>query len=457
MSALEECEKDRVNRLARVALPLLGLFVSNHCLAHGGVQPQPAAARVIEFPDTVEYQTLVLDLHTHSVFSDGHVWPTVRIGEAQRDGLDGIAITEHLEYQPHISDIPHPDRNRAFQEAQRAAKGLDLTVIPGVEITRLGDPGHINAVFVKDANPLVKQSRELGVLEEHMFETRVEAEDFAGSNSEQFRGAHQVEHNGRMVWMPYSDKETYLALANFGYAASRKARDVVEAANDQGAFLFWNHPSFDSVSAKLNKFHTETVKDGLLHGIEIANGKRYYKNAHRLALKHNLALIGVSDVHELIAWDYRPDAANNPGHRPVTLVLAEEDSLAAMRDALFARRTVVWWQDTLIGRPAHLLPLLAAIVEVADVHVESWGIRMTLQNKSDAPLVLQPVLQRAKRKGGGAQLSQHAQLIELAPHNKTEVLFSMDKPSKDVTFKFHVLNALVAPDEPATLELQGSD
>jgi hypothetical protein len=457
MSALEEYEEDRVNRLARVAVPLLGLFASSHGLAHGGVQPQPAAARVIEFPDTAEYKTLVLDLHTHSVFSDGHVWPTVRIGEAQRDGLDGVAITEHLEYQPHISDIPHPDRNRAFQEAQRAAKGLDLTVIPGVEITRLGDPGHINAVFVKDANPLVKQSRELGVLEEHMFETRVEAEDFAGSNSEQFRGAHQVEHNGRMVWMPYSDKETYLTLANFGYAASRKARAVVEAANDQGAFLFWNHPSFDTVNAKLNKFHTRTVKDGLLQGIEIANGKRYYKNAHRLALKHNLALIGVSDVHELIAWDYRPDAATNPGHRPVTLVLAEEDSLAGMRDALFARRTVVWWQDTLIGRPAHLLPLLSAIVEVADIRVESWGIRMTLRNKSDAPLLLQPMLQPTKRKGGGAQLSQHAQLIELAPHSKTEVPFRMDKPSKEVTFKFSVLNALVAPDKPATLELGGSE
>lgn len=457
MSALEEYEEDHVNRLARVVVPLLALFTSNHALAHGGVKSQPAAARVIEFPDTAEYKTLVLDLHTHSVFSDGHVWPTVRIGEAQRDGLDGIAITEHLEYQPHISDIPHPDRNRAFQEAQRAAEGLDLTVIPGVEITRLGDPGHINAVFVKDANPLVKQSSELGVSEEHMFETQLEAEDFAGSNSEQFRGAHQAEHNGRMVWMPYSDKETYLVLANYAHATSRKARDVVEAANDQGAFLFWNHPSFDSVNAKLNKFHAGTVKDGLLHGIEIANGKRYYKNAHRLALKHNLALIGVSDVHELIAWDYRPDAANNPGHRPVTLVLAEEDSLAAMRDALFARRTVVWWQDTLIGRPAHLQPLLSAMVEVADVRVESWGIRMTLQNNSDAPLLLQPLLPSGKRKKVEAQLSQHAQLIELEPHSKTEVPFRMDKPSKDASFKFHVLNALVAPDEPATLELQGSE
>ena len=30
-------------------------------------------------------------LHTHSVFSDGHVWPRIRVAEAIRDGLDAMA------------------------------------------------------------------------------------------------------------------------------------------------------------------------------------------------------------------------------------------------------------------------------------------------------------------------------------------------------------------------------
>jgi hypothetical protein len=63
--------------------------------------------RRIVFPDTAEGMTLVVDLHTHSVFSDGHVWPSVRVGEAIADGLDAVAITEHLEWQPHLDDIPH--------------------------------------------------------------------------------------------------------------------------------------------------------------------------------------------------------------------------------------------------------------------------------------------------------------------------------------------------------------
>ena len=39
------------------------------------------------------------DLHIHTVFSDGSVWPTIRVEEALRDSIDLISLTEHLEYQ----------------------------------------------------------------------------------------------------------------------------------------------------------------------------------------------------------------------------------------------------------------------------------------------------------------------------------------------------------------------
>ena len=75
------------------------------------------ANREISFPDIKGYLTLVCDFHTHSVFSDGSVWPSIRVAEAQKDGLDAIAVTEHIEYQSHIDDIPHPDRNRSYELA----------------------------------------------------------------------------------------------------------------------------------------------------------------------------------------------------------------------------------------------------------------------------------------------------------------------------------------------------
>lgn len=56
------------------------------------------------------------NLHTHTVFSDGLVRPTVRIDEAYREGLDVIAITEHIEYRPHEEDVK-ANHNRSYEVA----------------------------------------------------------------------------------------------------------------------------------------------------------------------------------------------------------------------------------------------------------------------------------------------------------------------------------------------------
>ena len=98
-------------------LNLNALFSQNH--SHLGAQP-------FVFPNIEGYVTLKTDLHMHSVFSDGEVWPTIRVSEALRENLDAISLTEHLEYQPHKEDIPHPDRNRAYHLALEEAKDHDL-------------------------------------------------------------------------------------------------------------------------------------------------------------------------------------------------------------------------------------------------------------------------------------------------------------------------------------------
>ena len=72
------------------------------------------------FPDVVGYQTLICDLHTHTVFSDGSVWPTVRVNEAEREGLDVLVISDHIEYQPHKEDLP-TNHNRPHAIAKHSA------------------------------------------------------------------------------------------------------------------------------------------------------------------------------------------------------------------------------------------------------------------------------------------------------------------------------------------------
>lgn len=123
-------------------------------LLAGQSDDEPVDHRSIIFPDIPGYHTLCCDFHMHTVFSDGNVWPSLRVQEAIRNGLDAISITDHLEYQPHQTDILNPDRNRPYQLALELARGTDLMIIPGVEITRSMPTGHFNAIFIEDANEL---------------------------------------------------------------------------------------------------------------------------------------------------------------------------------------------------------------------------------------------------------------------------------------------------------------
>ncbi len=388
----------------QLLIGIIFLTLSTAVYSHGGADAGPTDKdRHIQFPDTEQYKTLVVDLHTHSTFSDGHVWPTIRISEALRDGLDAIAITEHLEWQPHLADIPHPDRNRSFEIAKQAAEGLDLMVITGTEITREAPAGHMNAIFIKDANELFK-------------------ENSPPSDPADTRGY-------------YIDTGQW------------PAQEAVEAANEQGAFVFWNHPYWTRQSpdgiARMPAFHADNAENGLLHGIEVANGGTYSEEAFAIALEHNLALIGVSDVHNLIDWDYEP---HNGGHRPVTLVLAESDSIDGIREALFARRTIVWFKNLLLGREPSLSSLIDASIQVvaANYLPATNVLRVEIQNSSDAAFILQ-------NRTDMTFMGSH-DTIELSANDRTILQVKPGADRSEVTLKFAVLNALTAPRAPLEIE-----
>ncbi|MEQ8483131.1 MAG: Sb-PDE family phosphodiesterase [Pseudomonadales bacterium] len=389
------------------AAALLILITPTPSWPHGQaeVDPGPYPDRPIRFPDAAGLHTLVVDLHSHSVFSDGHVWPKIRVEEALRDGLDALAITDHLEYQPHLADIPHPDRNRAFQEAAAAAEGSDLIVIAGSEITRELPAGHINAVFIDDANALFKVD---------------EPPADPAATIDYYRAAQ--------AWPPEA---------------------AVSAANDQGAFVFINHPDWTrqrpSGIAELTPLHRSLIDQGLLHGIEVANGQTFSAEALALGLAHGLTLLGVSDVHDLIDWDYPPAAGE---HRPVTLVLAMERTAAGIRSALFSGRTVVWFRNRLIGRPAELQPLLAASLQATDVHwvPDTETLSVTLVNHSDARFELRNVSELG--------LAEHDARFDVPPHGRRTLTLRPGARGDVVEWTVEVQNAITAPDTHPTLTLR---
>jgi hypothetical protein len=304
---------------------LLYISVLLLCISINGQQHSHKSSRALSFPDIPGYKTLKTDLHIHSVFSDGSVWPDIRVQEALRDNLDVISLTEHLEYQPHIKDIPHPDRNRAYDLALEEAKNHDLLIINGSEITRSAPTGHNNAVFISDANKLMQKD---------------------------------------------SVKQ---------FAAAKK----------QGAFVFWNHPNWAWQSPTGNPiwtdFQKERVKKHELHGIEVINEGLYDKESFGIALKHDLTIMGTSDVHGLIDWDYI-----EKGHtRPVTLVFAEENTKESIKEALFEGRTVAVFNELFVGKSEYLKPLLKAClsVEKASYMGETQILEVTVKNISSNKLL----------------------------------------------------------------------
>ena len=370
--------------------------------------------RIINFPNTEKYKVIVADLHTHSVFSDGAVWPNVRVEEAVRDGIDLLAITEHLEYQPHIDDIPHPDRNRSFDIAEDIAKNKDLTVINGAEITRMFPPGHINAIFIEDANKLIyldeaKINRAKEILKEVPEESLTNYEDLS--------------------WLEDA------ALASLWPVKSA----LIEARN-QNAFTFWNHPAWSSEEfigqPMLREIHKEFFRDNLLHGIEVANGDGFSEEAFRIALEYGLTVLGTSDVHGLIDWDY-PSSIG--AHRPVTLILSESNSSDAIKSSLFSGKTVVWFKNNLIGLEDNILELTNSYLEAKKVEIlENSDIaRVEIENVSDVRFIIQ-VLDKSS-------VVNESNLIEIAPNEKTvlQIDNGIEKGSLDVK----ILNAFIAPNK----------
>jgi hypothetical protein len=362
-------------------LPFLLLLMPGSAPAH----PTLAESRVISFPDIEGALTLVCDLHTHTAFSDGWVWPPIRVEEAKKDGLDCLALTEHLEYQPHAADIPHKDRDRAYALALEAAEGSDLIVVQGSEITREMPPGHANAVFITDSNKLLKK---------------------------------------------------------------KKDRAVFQEANDQGGFVFWNHPHWSAQRpdgvAKLDPIHEELIRDGLIHGIEVVNDVTYSDEALQIALDHNLTILATSDIHDLIDWRYDVPGG---GHRPVTLVFAAERTAESIKEALVARRTVAWFNNTLIGRAKDLAPLLTAslVVTGAEYERRSTILAVTIENRSDVEFLL--------RSTGKLRFHGDADVVSVPPGERTLRVKTLEKVT-ELTLPFEVLNAVTAPGTHADLEMK---
>jgi len=293
-----------------------------------GAEAQDVSLRVrtpIRLPDLPGYMTLKCDFHIHTVFSDGLVWPTVRVEEAWREGLDAIAITDHIEYQRFRADVS-TNHNRSYEIAREAGADLNVLVIHGAEITRQMPPGHLNALFLSDANALAVPD-----------------------------------------WF-----------------------DALQAARKQGAYIMWNHPGWEAqlIDRRVQWFpeHTRLLEADLMHGIEIVNGSDYYPEPHEWAVAKNLAVLGNTDIHQPINLEYKIQGG---GQRPLTLVFARERTVEAIKEALFNRRTAALAAGKIFGDASFLRPLFDGSVKVLNAAPRREKTLLQIHNDSSVDFLLE--------------------------------------------------------------------
>lgn len=340
--------------MKKLVLFIFAVFLINLSPLHAQVEGMmrldefryPKKKELIHIPDVNGYVVLKCDFHMHTVFTDGHVWPNVRVQEAWKEGLDAISFTEHVEYTPHSADVKVGNL-RPHALAENLAKEHNLILIKGTEITRNTPPGHFNALFINNDDELIA-NRETNELDE---------------------------------------------LA-------------IQKVVDQNAFIFWNHPGWRATqipgSYEWIPFVEKMYQAGNLHGIEVLNGFGFHMKALDWALDRDLTVIGTTDVHNLIAHDY--DIEREGVHRSMTLVMAQDRSAEAIREALEAGRTVAWSSKYLIGKEEHVRDLFHASVQVTPAyHAKTNNRGVTthyyeVQNQSDLYFELELVQGNGKQK-----------------------------------------------------------
>ena len=237
----------------------------------------------IDIPNLQGYVTLKCDFHMHTVFSDGNVWPTVRVAEAYREGLDAISITDHIEYRPKSDDIK-ASHNRSYDIAAPAAETAGIILIRGSEITRSMPPGHHNAIFLTDSEGL-------------------DQKDWMDA----LRAAQK--QNAFIFW-------------------NHPGWD----AQQPDTTLWWAE-------------HTKIFEQGMMMGIEVVNGNEYFPEAHRWCIEKNLTMLGNSDVHNPIMMQY--DFANGAHRAMTLVFAKEataqgvREALQERRTAVYSKELLI--------------------------------------------------------------------------------------------------------------------
>lgn len=113
-----------------------------------GQQPPDSSAERFTFFSLFLYLFRMIDLHMHTIFSDGELVPFELIRRAEAAGYAALAITDHMDASNIDLIIP-----RIIKAIEAMRPYISIEVLPGAEIT------HAAPEIIPD---LIKEARALG-------------------------------------------------------------------------------------------------------------------------------------------------------------------------------------------------------------------------------------------------------------------------------------------------------
>ena len=308
----------------------------------------------ITIPQILGYNVYTADLHTHTIYSDGNVTPELRVREAWQDGLDILAITDHIEYRRIERELIRYMGEYIKEEYRNLPKGVN-TNLQGDAADERGILANLNVGYEKAA----ESNEQYGLLIVRGAEiTR---------NEGHFNAIFTTDNN--QIYHPDIETSIRNAIA-------------------QGAFVFHNHPKHDkSTQSTMTPLAEHLHGEGLLRGIELCNGPVMWSRLISHCLDNGYPPISTSDGHSTIAERFYP-RHNNGCYRNMTLILANKCDEQSIKQALFDGRTIAYHNNKLIGKEEYLAALFEASISIEHMCDNKKETMVIVTNKSSFPYQL---------------------------------------------------------------------
>lgn len=249
----------------------------------------------------------MVDLHTHSIFSDGFFTPTELVEKAYNKGVRLLALTDH----DTVDGIPE------FLKASKKYK--DLNAVVGCEVSsNFTDDSdvHVLALDIKDLEKISKYASKTNDLRRERVKLSIKTLQEMGYDIDYDRDIKKKDF-GALTDRDITDilvergiitdrKEAKSLVVKGGaayhpmYKFFPKVLDTVRTINEAGAISVLAHPHSLKLSDEDLEKYVKNLVDNGLQGIECYHSKSTLEQTEyflKLAKKFNLIITGGSDHH----------------------------------------------------------------------------------------------------------------------------------------------------------------